>query len=62
MKKLTAFTLGEVLVVIGIIGIIATILLPVINEMQPDRRKVMFKKGYATIERIVTELSTLSKI
>ena len=56
MKKLTAFTLGEVLVVIGIIGIIATILLPVINEMQPDRRKVMFKKGYATIERIVTEL------
>lgn len=56
MKKLKAFTLGEMLIVIGIVGVIATLLLPTLSQMQPDRRKVMFKKGYATVDRLVTEL------
>jgi len=56
MKKQKAFTLGEVLIVIGLIGIIATLLLPVLSQMQPDRRKLMFRKAYTTIDRIVTEL------
>lgn len=56
MRKITAFTLGETLIVIGIIGVIAALLLPTINQIQPDRHKVLFKKAYSTIDRIVTEL------
>lgn len=56
MKKLTAFTLGEVLVVIGLIGVIAALLMPTLSQMQPDRRKLMFRKAYSTVDRIVTEL------
>ena len=56
MKKFKAFTLGEMLIVIGIVGVIATLLLPTLSQMQPDRRKVMFKKAYATVDRLVTEL------
>lgn len=56
MKKITAFTLGEVLIVIALVGVLASLLLPTLSNMQPDRRKLMFKKAYTTVDQIVTEL------
>ncbi len=55
-KKKLAFSLGEVLVTMGIIGVIASMILPVIKQTQPDKQKVLFKKAYSNIERVVTEI------
>ncbi len=55
-NKKNAFTLGEVLVTLMIVGIIAALIIPIIKNVQPDRQKLMFKKAYTTVERIVTEL------
>ena len=55
-NKLKAFTLGEVLVTLLIVGVIAATLIPTLKNIQPDRQKLMFKKAYTTVERIVTEL------
>ena len=55
-NKLKAFTLGEVLVTLLIVGVIAAMLIPTLKNIQPDRQKLMFKKAYTTVERIVTEL------
>lgn len=56
MKKIKAFTLAEVLIVVALVGFIAALLLPALKQMQPDRRKLMFRKAYSTVDRIVTEL------
>ena len=55
-NKKRAFTLGEVLVTLMIVGIIAALIIPIIKNAQPDKQKLMFKKAYTNVERIVTEL------
>lgn len=55
-NKKFAFTLGEVLVTLMIVGVIAALIIPIIKNVQPDRQKLMFKKAYTTVERVVTEL------
>lgn len=52
----SAFSLGEVLVTLAIIGIIASLIIPIIRQAQPDRQKVLFKKAYSNVERVVTEI------
>ena len=54
--KNKAFTLAETLIVISIIGILATVMLSVMSKMSPDKEKMMFKKAYQTVERTVGEL------
>lgn len=54
--KKSAFTVGEVLVTMAIVGVIAAMILPSIKQTQPDRQKLLFKKAYNNIERVVTEL------
>lgn len=56
MKK--GFTLAEVLIVLIVIGIIATLSVGVFNNggFLPDRNKVLFKKAYSVVERIAGEL------
>ena len=54
--KNKAFTLAEVLIVISIIGVLATVMLSAISKMAPDKEKMRFKKAYSTIERTVGEL------
>ncbi len=57
MKNIkSAFSLGEVLVTLAIVGIIASLIIPIIKQTQPDRQKVLFRKAYSNIERVVTEL------
>ena len=43
MKRLKAFTLAETLIVICIIGFLATIMLSTLNRSTPDKNKVLFK-------------------
>lgn len=51
-----AFTLAEVMVTLALISIIATILIPAIMQVKPDRYKLLFKKAYTITERVVGEL------
>lgn len=55
-NKKSAFTLGEVLMTLAIIGVIVALVIPLIKQIQPDRQKVLFKKAYTNVERVVTEL------
>ena len=55
-NKKRAFTLGEVLVTLMIVGVIAALIIPIIKNAQPDKQKLMFKKAYTNVERIVTEM------
>lgn len=50
------FTLSEVMITLGVLGVLAAILVPVITNSAPDRKKVMFKKAYSTLEKTVSEL------
>ncbi len=55
-NKKRAFTMGEVLVTLMIVGVIAALIIPIIKNAQPDKQKLMFKKAYTNVERVVTEL------
>lgn len=55
-NKKSAFSLGEVLMTLAIIGVIAGLIIPIIKQIQPDRQKILFKKAYTNVERVVTEL------
>lgn len=55
-KNHKAFTLAELMVCLAIISVIATLLMPAINKLRPNKNKVMFKKAYYLTERIISEL------
>ena len=48
MKK-TGFTLAELLITLGIIGVIVAILVPAVNNAMPDENKAMYLKTYDTL-------------
>lgn len=50
------FTMAEMLVCLSVISIIATILIPSIGNLRPNKTKAMFKKAYQVTERVVYEL------
>lgn len=50
MKK-PGFTLAEIMVAIGVLGVLSAMLIPTIAKIAPDKNKVMFKKAYYTLER-----------
>ena len=52
MKK--AFTLSEALITLGIIGILASILLPVMNNVRPDKDKITYKKALFNMQSAVS--------
>ena len=56
IKLKKGYTLAEVLVVLALLGILATILLPAVSQIRPNKNKSMFKKAYYVAERIVYEL------
>ena len=45
MKK-KAFTLAEVLIALGIMGIIAAVAIPIANQIKPDETKTMYLRAY----------------
>lgn len=49
MKK-KGFTLSEALIVITILGIIASITIPVLNNTKPDKDQILYRKALQTIQ------------
>ncbi len=57
MKRLNnAFTLTELLVALGVVGILCAILMPVIFNLIPNQNTIMAKRAYYTVQTIVSEL------
>ena len=57
MKRFNrAFTLTELLVALGVIGILCAILLPVIFNMLPNQNTIMAKRAYYTVQTVVADL------
>lgn len=66
-KKIIAFTLAEILIVLFIIGIVASLTVPgLIQNLQNAEMKVAWKKSYADLEqatgRILIDYQTLKNI
>lgn len=57
MKRLNkAFTLTELLVALGVIGILCAILLPIIFNIMPNQNTIMAKRAYYTVQTVVSDL------
>lgn len=57
MKRLNkAFTLTELLVALGVIGILCAILLPVIFNILPNQNTIMAKRAYYTVQTVIADL------
>lgn len=51
MKK--GFTLTETLITVAILGVIGAVLIPTLNNIKPDRDRVMYKKAMYTMQNAV---------
>ena len=56
MKK-QAYTLAEVLVALGIVGIIAAVSLPMISRFKLDTTKIMYLKTYDTLKEAIYSIA-----
>lgn len=52
MKK--AFTLSEALVTLAILGVLAAILIPVINNVRPDKDRITYKKALYSMQSAIS--------
>lgn len=56
MNKLKGFTLTELMVAMGVIGILVAVVTPAIMKTRPNKNKMMIKKSFYTAEQIVSTL------
>lgn len=57
MKRFNnAFTLTELLVALGVIGILCAILLPIIFNLLPNQNTLMAKRAYYIVQTVVADL------
>lgn len=61
MKFKIAFTLAEIMIALVVIGVITSILLPVAFNSVPDENVMKFKKGNATLAKVINELVSSEK-
>ena len=61
MKK-KGYTLAEALIAMGIIGVIAAIMLPMMNKYKPDANKALFIRTYDSIAETVSVLASNDKL
>lgn len=52
MKK--AFTLSEALITLAILGVLAAILIPVLDNVRPDKDKITYKKALYSLQSAVS--------
>ena len=55
MKKL-GFTLTELLITLGIIGVAAALVAPVVTNLIPDKNKVLFMKNYNAVSTLTQKM------
>ena len=56
MKK--GFTLPELLITLGLVGVVAAFALPAISNIMPNQDKIMFLKAYNTVTKFAQEVAT----
>ena len=56
MKKRNGYTLAEVLVTLGVVGIIAAITAPLVSKFRPDTDKITFLNTYDMIKTSIDEI------
>ncbi len=61
MKK-RAFTLAEILISLGIIGVIAALSFPAISSMKPNKNKLMYLKTHDSLAQNIKELAANSRL
>lgn len=55
-NKKHGFTLPEVLITMGVIGVLSALLIPTIVAVKPNKNKVMMKKAYYLLEQSLTDV------
>lgn len=61
MKKY-GYTLAEALIAMTIIGVIAAVMLPMMNRFKPDTNKILFLKTYDAIVEITQSIASATDI
>lgn len=54
--KKKAFTLSELLIALGVIGILTAILMPIVFSLTPDQNALMAKRAFYTTETVISDL------
>ena len=61
MRK-QGYTLAEILVAVGIVGVIAALMLPIFNKVQPDQEKAVYLKTYRALNSAITAIAADKEI
>lgn len=56
MRKKSAFTLAELLIVLAILGVVVAVTLPLLKQTTPNQNRMMAKKAYMITSQIVEEM------
>lgn len=55
-RSYNAFTLTELLVALGVIGILCAILLPIIFSILPNQNTIMAKRAYYAVQTVIADM------
>lgn len=56
------YTLSEVLVALGIVGVLAAIMLPLVNKARPNTNKILYLKSYDSLVQAVSTIANSENI
>lgn len=56
--KRRAYTLAEILIALGIVGILAAVMLPMVNKYKPDTTKVLYLNTYDALAETISDMAS----